>query len=112
MASDRWMVDTLGPVVDAELEQLPADMRARFRRIAELIEAYGPHQVGMPQVRPLEGKLWEIRLSGRDGIARAVYVTAAGRRLVVLHVFVKKTERTPRRAIALATRRAKEAGLL
>jgi phage-related protein len=46
-------------------------------------------------VRPLESKLWEMRMSGKDGIARAVYVAAKGQRLIVLHVFVKKTQATP-----------------
>ena len=50
----------------------------------------------------------EMRMKGKDGIARAVYVTAKGRRLVVLRIFTKKTEKTPRREIDLATRRAKE----
>lgn len=48
-----------------------------------------------------------MRLSGEAGIARAIYVAASGRRLVVLHVFVKKTEATPRRAIETALRRLK-----
>jgi len=49
-----------------------------------------------------------MRFGGRDGIARAIYVTAIGRRIVVVHAFVKKTQKTPRAAIALAERRAKE----
>ena len=59
-------------------------------------------------MRHLEGKLWEFRLIGRDGIARAVYVTAAGRRVVVVRVFVKKTQRTPLRELEIARQRAKE----
>ena len=55
-----------------------------------------------------EGKLWEIRMSGKDGIARAVYVAASGRRLIVVHIFVKKTQKTPRQAIATALARVKE----
>ena len=49
-----------------------------------------------------------MRLSGRDGIARVLYVTATGRKIVVVRVFVKKTRRTPRREIELALRRAQE----
>jgi phage-related protein len=59
-------------------------------------------------VKHLEGKLWELRLTGRDGIARAVYVTAIGRRVIVVRAFVKKTQRTPPAEIKLALRRAKE----
>lgn len=61
--------------------------------------------VGMPYVRPIEAKLWEMRLKGKDGIARAIYFAASGRRIVVLTAFVKKTETTPRRIINVALRR-------
>jgi phage-related protein len=56
----------------------------------------------------LRGKLWELRLAGRDGIARALNVTAIGRRVVVVRAFVKKTQKTPRSEIELALQRAKE----
>jgi len=65
----------------------------------------GPQRVGLPHIRPLEGKLWELRLQGRDGIARAVYAAVQNRRLLVLHVFIKKTQVTPRRAIETALKR-------
>jgi phage-related protein len=66
----------------------------------------------MPHIRPLVDKLWEIRLSGRDGIGRAIYVVAAGKKVVVVHAFIKKTQTTPSAAIKIANKRAKEAGLL
>ena len=65
-------------------------------------------KVQEPYVRRLEGKLWEMRMKGKDGIARAVYVTESGHRVVVVHVFVKKTQKTPRREIETALQRAKE----
>ena len=83
-------------------------MRARFARICGLSTAVGLERVGAPHVRHLTGPLWEMRLSGRDGIARAIYVAASGRRVVVVRAFVKKTRRTPRREIRLALKRARE----
>jgi len=59
-------------------------------------------------VKHLQGKLWEMRLRGQDGIARALYVTAKGRRVVVVRVLTKKTPKTPPSEIKLALRRAKE----
>jgi phage-related protein len=103
-----WIVETLGSIVDDELAALPADMRAKFSRISDLIESMGLERVGFPNVRHLQGRLWEMRLRGRDGIARAIYVTAAGRRIVVVRVFVKKTEKTPARELKLALKRAEE----
>jgi phage-related protein len=101
---NTWTVRT-HPLAEIELKALPADMRARFLHIAELLETFGPHKVGMPHIRPLEGKLWEMRMQGRDGIARAVYAAIHGRTLLVLHVFPKKTQTTPRAAIETARKR-------
>jgi phage-related protein len=103
-----WTVETLNEVVDAELEALPADMRARFVYISGLIEEFGLERVREPHVRHLRGPLWEMRMKGRDGISRALYVTAVGRRVVVVRVFVKKTRKTPIREIELALKRASE----
>lgn len=103
-----WTVETLNEAVDKELESLPLDMRARFIRVVELVETFGLNQVGSPHVKHLEGSLWEIRLTGRSGISRALYVTARERRVVVVRVFIKKTQKTPRREIRLALERAKE----
>lgn len=100
----EWTV-RVHPHAEAELKALPADMQARFLHIAELLEAFGPQKVGMPHVRPLKQKLWEMRMHGRDGIARAVYAAVRGRSLLVLHVFVKKTQTTPRSAIETALKR-------
>ena len=75
----KWSVETLNATVDQELDALPADQRARFLRIAELIEAKGLDQVREPYVKHLESRLWEIRMKGRGGISRALYVTASGR---------------------------------
>lgn len=102
-----WAVETLDETVDMEVEALPEDMRARLARIAKLIEEKGLERVGDPHVKHLEGRLWEMRLKGRSGISRALYVTTAGRRVVIVRVFVKKTEKTPRREIDLALSRAK-----
>jgi phage-related protein len=49
-----------------------------------------------------------MRMKGNDGIARAIYVTAKGERLVVVHAFVKKTQQTPHGALLIARKRARE----
>lgn len=107
-----WEVEFLDQRVLEEFEKLPAEMQAHYLRIIEMIQRQGPRNVGMPFIRSLGNKLWEIRFRGKEGIARAIYVPAAGRRLIVLHLFVKKTQRTPKQALDLARRRGKEAGLL
>jgi phage-related protein len=103
-----WTVETLNDSVDAEIAELPADMRARFVHISRLIEEFGIEQVREPHVKHLRGPLWEMRMKGRDGISRALYVTAFGKRVVVVRAFVKKTEKTPNREIELALKRVQE----
>jgi phage-related protein len=103
-----WRVEILNETVAAEITSLPADMQARLLRLAERIASIGLANLGEPHVKHLEGKLCELRLAGRDGIARALYITAIGRRVVVVPAFVKKTQETPRSEIELALRRAKE----
>jgi phage-related protein len=103
-----WIVELLNDRVREELEALPVDMKARFRRIVELIQTYALEEVNEPHVRHLEGPLWEMRMKGRDGTSRAIYVTARGRRVVVVRVFAKKTQKTPRRELDLARERTKE----
>jgi phage-related protein len=101
-------VELLNETVKAELQALPVDMQARFVRIGDRITQAGLESLREPHVKHLEGKLWEIRLTGRDGIARALYVTAIGMRVVVVRFFVKKTQKAPRTEIDLALQRAKE----
>jgi phage-related protein len=104
-----WVVEFLNEDVEALFEAFPEDIQASFKRIVRLIQSSGLEQVHEPYVKHLQGRLWEMRLKGRAGIARAVYVTAVGRRVVVVHVFVKKTEKTPRHEIEIALLRAKGA---
>ena len=103
-----WTVQFLDDNIRDALEALPRDIRARFERIVNLIQDHGLERVREPYVKHLEGSLWEMRMKGKDGIARAAYVTASGHRVVVVHVFVKKTQKTPRREIETALRRAKK----
>jgi phage-related protein len=104
----NWKVEALDEIVAAEIAALPKDMRAKFEHISHMIMSFGLERMQEPYVKHLEGPLWEMRLIGRDGIARAFYVTATGKRVVVLRAFRKKTQKTPRSEIELALKRAKE----
>ena len=103
-----WIVETLNEAVNAEIEALTSDQKAKFFWISRIIQEHGLEKVREPYVKHLEGSLWEMRMKGKDGISRALYVTAVGRRVVVVRAFIKKTQKTPRREIKLALERAKE----
>ena len=102
-----WTVETFNDIVDGEIQSLPADVRARLSRYAALIEAYGLAALPSRTTKHLENKLWELRLTSRDNIARIIYVTASGRRVVLLSAFLKKTQKTPVRELELARERAR-----
>lgn len=103
-----WSVEFLDEIILAEMQGQPNDIKAKFEHIVRLIEANGLERVREPYIKHLEGKLWEMRMKGRDTIARAIYVTAVEKRIVVVRVFTKKSQKTPRREIKTALERAKE----
>ena len=103
-----WQVEILNHVVADEIAALPADIQERFARLKERIGSVGLEGVGPPIVRPLEGSLWELRMTGRDGLARALHVAMVGLRVVVVRAFVKGTKQSPRADIDLALERARD----
>jgi phage-related protein len=103
-----WKVEALDVRVLTEVASLPDDMGASFIQISKLIEVGGPSEVGLPHVRHVVDKLWEMRLKGKAGIGRALYQSFAVQRVIVLRVFVKKTQKTPKSEIRIALQRAKE----
>lgn len=104
----NWKVSYLDSVVELEIAELPNDIQAKLRRIADMIEQLGLAGMREPYVKHLQGKLWEMRMIGRDGIARAIYVTVSGQRVVIVRVFRKKTQKTPKSEIELALKRAEQ----
>jgi phage-related protein len=104
----RWTVHILNAAVAAEIAALPRDMGTRLARLIGVIQEFGFQALPRDSVKHLDGKLWELRMIGRDGISRAIYVTASGQRVVIVRAFVKKTQQTPRRELVIAHQRAKE----
>ena len=91
----------------AEIEAWPVDVLADYARLVELLMEYGPH-LRLPHSRAFGGGLFELRPKGRAGIGRAFYCFQIGKRVVVLHAFIKKTPQTPDRELKLARKRLKE----
>ena len=75
-----WTFVFVNSEAKAELDALSADVRASFERIVKLVQAFGLERVHEPYIKHIEGPIWEMRLRGRDRIARALYLTASRRR--------------------------------
>lgn len=106
--NNSWNIKLLNQTVEKELDRLDAGLKAKFLYVCDLLKIFGPHQVGSPHTKHLRGDLWEIRLIGAGASARAIYVTVTGQTIVVVHVFFKKTQKTPKRALTVALQRLKE----
>ena len=91
----------------AEVESWAVEVLADYARLVELLTEFGP-SLRLPHSRAFGDGLFELRPRGRSGIARAFYCFLVGKRVVVLHAFIKKTQETPDRELKLARKRMKE----
>jgi phage-related protein len=102
-----WKVTFHSPRVEDEVLALSSGFVARFLRYAERMEVFGP-DLGMPHTRAMGGGLFELRIKAAEGIARVFYCTVVDRRIVFLHQFVKKTDKTPAKELRIAQNRMKD----
>ena len=102
-----WTITYYSESVHLEILALPAGFLARYLRYTDRMEVYGP-DLGMPYTRAMGEGLFEVRLKAPEEIARVLYCTASGKKIVMLHYFIKKTEKTPSRELAITRRRLKE----
>jgi len=91
------------------IDALSPDSKAKFIFIADLLAEYGM-TVREPYVKPISGtrKLFEVRIKDKQNIHRIFYFAYTGRKLILLHGFTKKTDKTPQREIGTAEKRMKE----
>ena len=103
----NWSVEYYSDKVARAIARMPAGLLARYLRLTEVMEEFGP-DLGSPHTRAMGQRLFEIRLKAKEGISRVFYCTKAGRRIVMLHMFVKKSQKTPQKQLRVARRRLKE----
>ncbi len=102
-----WTVTFYNEKVENQTLALPAGILANLLHIIELVEAFGP-SIGRPHTAPLGKGLFEIRARGGEGISRSLFCTIKGQELVILHTFIKKTQKIPKKHMDLARKRMKE----
>ncbi len=94
-------------VVQEQILELPDTLAARYVVLTRRMVALGPN-LGEPHTKAFGDGLFELRLKGAEGIARVFFCTLFGKRIVMLHSFIKKSERTPKREVETAESRMKE----
>ncbi len=103
----NWCIDYYNSKLEKEVLNLPDGLLARYLHLSDLMAEFGSN-LGMPHTKAIEGGLFELRVKGKEGIARVFYCVKVGKRIVMLHVFVKKTQKTPKKELKLAIQRMKE----
>lgn len=103
-----WSVKFAGKPVEREFSRLKPSLRGALIELLRTVQKDGPQRLQAHEAKPLKGKIWEFRVSAEDGIGRALYVAVSGQMVVVLHIFEKKTQKTPPEAIRLAEKRLRE----
>ena len=102
-----WTITYYSESVQEEILALPAGLLARYLRYSDRMEVYGP-DLGMPHTRAMSEGLFELRLKAAEGIGRVLYCTMIGKKIMILHQFIKKSDKTPPKELVLARRRMKE----
>lgn len=103
----KWQITFFNNKVESETISFPPGILANFLHIAEMIETFGP-ALGIPYTKALKDGLFEIRAKGREGIGRSFFCTVKGKEVIILHSFVKKSQKIPRKEIKIARQRLKE----
>jgi phage-related protein len=103
----HWIITYYSESIQQEILSMPAGFLARYLRYTDRMEVFGP-DLGMPHTRIMGDGLFELRLKAAEGIARVFYCTIVGKKIMVLHQFTKKTDKTPPRELEAARRRMKE----
>lgn len=99
-----WTIEFMNQTVEAEFESLPAEIRAKTLHIANLIREFGLPNIGMPYIKHVQDKIWELRaLQGRS-----LYITTTGEKVIILRCFIKKSNKTPLKELRIALKRAGE----
>lgn len=102
-----WSIEYYSDTLARIIMKMPSGFLARYIHVSDLMLKYGPN-LGMPHTRAMGEKLFEIRLKSKEGISRIFYCTKIGKKIIILHFFIKKTQKTPMKEIEIARKRLLE----
>ena len=103
----KWRIEYYNTDIEEEILSLPAGLLARYLRLTDLMLEFGSN-LGMPHTRSIGDGLFELRVKSKEGIARVFYCTMIGKRIIMLHLFIKKSQKTPKKELKIAFTRMRE----
>ena len=102
-----WEIKYYNEKLENEILNLPGGLLARYLRLTDLMTEFGGN-LGPPHTQPIDSGLFELRVKGKEGIARVFFCLKIGKKIIVLHSFIKKSQKTPKKEIKVAKKRMKE----
>ncbi|WP_459933864.1 type II toxin-antitoxin system RelE/ParE family toxin [Fundidesulfovibrio butyratiphilus] len=103
----EWEIFYYSDLLQEEILAMPVTLQARYLHLTARMRVFGA-DLGLPHTRAMGDGLFELRLKGAEGIARVFYCTLVGKKIVMLHHFIKKSDKTPKREILVAIKRMQE----
>lgn len=103
----NWNIKYYSTNVEETILDLPNGLLARYLRLTDLMLEFGPN-LGMPHTKVIKDGLFELRVKSKEGIARVFYCTVINKRIFMLHIFIKKSQKMPKKELKLAMSRLKE----
>ncbi len=107
MPSVTWEILYYSEALQQEILQLPPTLQARYIHLTARMRIFGA-DLGLPHTKAMGNGLFELRLKGAEGIARVFYCTMVGKKIVMLHQLIKKSDKTPKRELDVAAKRMQE----
>ena len=103
----NWQIDYFNEKVEKAVLKMPAGILARYLHLTDLMLEFGPN-LGMPHTRALKEKLYELRIKAKEGSGRVFFCTKIGKKIIILHSFIKKSQKTPEKELKIARKRLLE----
>ena len=103
----NWNIKYFNKSVENKILDLPDGLLARYFKLTDLMLVHGSN-LGLPHTKSLSNGLFELRLKSKEGIGRVFYCTKIGKNIVILHSYIKKSQKIPKNVMDTALSRLKE----
>ena len=103
----KWQIKYYNTKLEDNILNLPEGLLARYLRLTDLMLEFGSN-LGLPHTKAIGNNLFELRVKSKEGIARVFFCTKVGKKIIMLHSFIKKSQKTPKKEIKIAKSRMSE----
>ncbi|MCK5521126.1 MAG: type II toxin-antitoxin system RelE/ParE family toxin [Candidatus Marinimicrobia bacterium] len=103
----KWSIEYYNSNVEESVLNLPNGLLARYLRLTDLMLEFGAN-LGIPHTKAIQDGLFELRIKSKEGIARVFYCTVVSKRIIMLHIYIKKSQKIPKKELKLAQSRKKK----